>query len=57
MLMPLRAQCDGGLPRCSPCTQSDSTCEQADVRRQQALPRGHVEELESRLDAAEGENA
>lgn len=46
-------KCDSALPRCTPCQTTNSECHQADVRRQTSYPRGYVEDLEARCQAAE----
>lgn len=41
-----KLKCDSRLPRCTPCSNAQTECQQADVRRQTSYPRGYVENLE-----------
>ncbi len=49
-------QCDSRLPRCTPCANAGTECQQADVRRQTSYPRGYVENLEEMCQVQERES-
>ncbi len=52
---PTILQCDSRLPRCTPCSNAQTECQQADVRRQTSYPRGYVENLEETCQVQERE--
>ncbi|KAH7121885.1 fungal-specific transcription factor domain-containing protein [Dactylonectria estremocensis] len=52
-----KARCDTGIPACSPCQNSGSTCEYTDPRSKTTYPREFIQVLEDQLASLEREVA
>lgn len=52
-----KLKCDGAIPKCGPCSKADVECLAKDQMSSRPIPRGYMEQLESRLQMLEDRNA